>query len=445
MRLALQQLLPLLLAPLLLAAEPIQLSVQLDRSLYREHSQSAIYLKAAIQTGGPTLPKARPPINLALVVDRSGSMHGPKLAAAQDAIRAAYAQLSAADSFALLTYGSEVETLVPAQPVDQVPPLEPLIARLDPAGGTALHQALAAAAEQLRRARKPLAASRILLISDGQANKGPREPADFAALAAELAREGISIAAIGLGQDFHEETLVQLASASGGSLHLARDPAELIPAIKREIGQLNQLVARDAVLVIAFEAPSAIDQTLGRQGQISRNSARFLLGDLYAHQELVAIAQAKLAASLAYGYKRRVATATLEYTPLDAPLLRRSLDAHATASFTDISRSIARSIHPEVFASICSMEAADTIREALALYDQGQPDKALRELRRTARDIRRAADEIDAPAALEVLAELNRVIDDLHRSGIDAIDRKALAASLYQRTHRPTPIPPEPQ
>ena len=139
----------------------------------------------------------------------------------------------------------------------------------------------------------------------------------------------------------------------------------------------------------------------------------------------------------------RITSARLEYTPLSSPETRVHAAADAQAHFATETRTIFESIDPAVFHTICSLEIADVIREALATIDQGKPDRALKDLRKTAREIRIANAELDHPQVTELLAELNLTIDSLESNGIESIDRKALTATLYSRTHLGKPAAEE--
>ncbi len=421
----------------LLAETPVGLELGLDRAIYRRLSSNTAYLKATIKTGeSPDLKSEQHrPLNIAFAVDSSGSMEGEKLDAAKNAIREAILVLSSSDRVSLLAYGSEIETLIPSTAVDQLTLADPAIENLLAEGGSALFDAIEAAANELRSHATPDSTNLIALISDGKANKGPRESDDFIRLGTELGSSGISLTAIGLGDKYDEETLYQLASTSGGIFRSARNPAKLPSILKEEISKLNRAIAKDAVLEIVFVGTSRVEKSLGRAAEIERRSARFRFDHLYALQELSVALQAELPADRATGHRQRIARATLTYSPIDKdskePVV---IEADVRASFVDSGRSSYRSIDLDVLRTICVFQVADSIREAFSLFDDGNQKQALKDLRNLARQLRILESDFEDMRVGSQIAALNRAIADIESGKNSAIEQTALTNTLYPRT-----------
>ncbi len=428
------------------AEEAVRLEVQLDRTHYLQDHQTNLFLKATIRTGDHAVSDQRRPLNVALLIDRSGSMEGPKLEAAKRAARHALEQLSSRDIFAVVAYGSEIETPVPAALVDQLAVSAASgIEGIAAGGGSALYDGINQAAVQLRRAAPPGALSRLIVIADGKASKGQRAPEAFAQLAARLAADGIALSAIGLGDEYDEAILFELASASGGTFRDVAQPEDLPAVVAAEIRQLNRAFAKDAVLEITFGRDLTITDTLGRPGERSRQAARFRFDHLYPNQELAVVVAAQLQASGAVFQNARIATATLHYTLIgDDAITVSPLQAEARASFTSSASHSFDSINAEVFQTAANYQVANSVREAFVLLDEGKDKRALGELRRASRALRTVGGQIETLHVDGLIAELNRAIGHIVAAGVDPIERKALIHSLYQRTHRGANNEPNP-
>ena len=125
--------------------------------------------------------RPRPPLNLALVIDRSGSMAGSKLSYARKAARFLAGELTAADRLAIVTFDDEVNVLVPSQPVRDPLTFISAINTIQAGGCTALFDGWLAGATQVAQQLDPTALNRVLLLSDGQANEGLTDAAAIAA------------------------------------------------------------------------------------------------------------------------------------------------------------------------------------------------------------------------------------------------------------------------
>ncbi|MEM9158164.1 MAG: VWA domain-containing protein [Verrucomicrobiota bacterium] len=412
-----------------------RLELKLDRGYYVKDLQNTIYLEARIHTGGTSFGQRRSRLNVAMLVDRSGSMEGEKLGETKAMLRGALDQLSSNDAFSIVSYGSDTRVDSPAMVVDSLKAIDPLIESLVAEGGSSLGDGIAEAAMQLRKHREESSINRIFLVSDGKPTKGLRDLEGFADLAGELAAEGIAISAIGLGDAFDEEILYSLASASGGTFQSVPNPDDLSKVVFEELNQLNQAFAKDAVLEIVFDSGIVIDETLGRPAETSRRRAFFRFDHLYPHQELSVILQATQSAGGRFSFDTRIARASLSYTRLDSGEAIR-IEESVRARYTDSTEHSFESIDERVLKAACSFEVANTIRKAYRLYDEGKPRRALSELKKTARSFRFIEAEFEAIELDEQLEEINRSIEAIESRALEVIDRKALMSTLYQRTHR---------
>ena len=200
----------------------------------------------------------RPPLHLALVIDRSGSMAGPKLETTRECARFLVRRLDPTDQLALVTYDSEVDLLAPLGPVDR-DKLDAVIRTIHDGGSTNLSGGWLKGMEELRRAPDD-AIRRVLLLTDGQANAGIVDHTQLAQMAGGAAAQGISTTTIGFGDGFDEDLLTAMSDAGRGGAHYAATP-DAAPAIfSEEFEGLASVVAQNVSVEIR---PSGQVQMLG--------------------------------------------------------------------------------------------------------------------------------------------------------------------------------------
>src|ERR1051326_2853399 len=135
----------------------------------------------------------RTPLNLAVVLDRSGSMSGAKIEMARQAAMEVVDRLAPGDIFSLIVYSDRAEVVFPAQEVEDKEALKTRISRIKPGGSTALYAGVELGAEQLTRCHSSKRINRVILVSDGLANVGPSSPRDLRRLGGRLSAQGISV------------------------------------------------------------------------------------------------------------------------------------------------------------------------------------------------------------------------------------------------------------
>ena len=194
-----------------------------------------IHPASTAQTSGP-----RPPLNLALVIDRSGSMSGQPLHMARQAAQVAIRQLQAQDRVSVVTFDSTVDTLIPSQPVTNPDALCREIERITEGGMTALHAGWLDGATQVAQHLNVRALNRVLLLSDGQANKGITDARQIARQVAGLRERDVSTSTIGLGVDYDEDLLRGMADAGDGNYEHIEDAEQLPSYFKAELGGLSR-------------------------------------------------------------------------------------------------------------------------------------------------------------------------------------------------------------
>ena len=240
----------------------------------------------------PRIPaRQHAPADVALVIDTSGSMAGPKMENARTAALALVDKLHDGDILSISTFANEASVRLDPTILNPMTRrvFRGVIAGLQPSGGTNMFDGLTLAEQLALRGPATHPVRRVVVISDGMANIGPSSTEVLGALAARGSDRGAQVTAIGVGLDYDERTLDALAVRSSGRLYHVNEPGELPPIMDREIALLQQSAATGASIEIV---PAAGVELLGIEGvradRDAMGTVRVPLGTMFGgqHREL---------------------------------------------------------------------------------------------------------------------------------------------------------------
>ncbi len=232
----------------------------------------------------------RSPLELSLVIDRSGSMSGEPLEEAKRCAEMIVDHLGPKDRVALVHFGSDVAVAAPAQAVTNRQTLKKAIKDIACNGMTALHGGWLTGAEMIAERSNATAIARILLLSDGCANEGLTEPEAIAAQADELRKAGVSTSTYGVGRGFDERLMTIMAASGGGNAYYGKTAQDLLGSFREEFDLLSALCARDVRLKLRPAAGVMIEVL----NEYPREGAAWRLPDLAYEGEAWAIVRATI-------------------------------------------------------------------------------------------------------------------------------------------------------
>jgi len=265
-------------------------------------------------TGLPIVDKKRPPINIALVVDTSGSMDGPAITQARLACGILVDSLEDGDALSIVSFGSKPRVIVEATTVsaESKKSAKKAIEGIVAEGTTDMAGGLRAGLEQARAKLVQNGINRIVLVGDGV----PNDSNGVLQLADQAKAQRIPVTTLGLGNDFDETLMTQLAQRSGGTFHFVDDASRVAKVFKEEISKMERLVAKSTWLEITPGPGVVVTEAVGMPASPSGRAWRVSLGDITEGQNRDVMFRVKVTGKRD-GANLELMDATLHYTPAE--------------------------------------------------------------------------------------------------------------------------------
>lgn len=399
----------------------LTLCTQLDRTCISP-SGGELYLLVTLAAPEMKAPGGRPPLNLAAVVDRSGSMAGAELFFTKQALRFLVDQMAEADRLAIVTYDHEVRVPFASQPVVHKDAVKLMVDGITAGGTTNLSGGLATGMQQIRPHAGADRVSRVLLMTDGLANAGVTDPDVLVGWARAWREQGLGLSTMGVGPGFNEDLLVALAEAGGGNFHFIEDPDQIPKIFEEELQGLLQVAAQGLQLTIEAEPGVAVSGMLGYRPEGTPHRAVVTLPDLYAAEVKHVLVRLAVAAPPANGKLARV---VLHYLPAVAGGHPGTIEAEVSLAVTDDPARLSEPPNEAVMRQVRLSEASAAWDEAVDLADRG-------DLRGAAIRLFRAAEELEAQSAAgdsgarEQAAALRAQAEAITSAPYDATTRKRM-------------------
>jgi Ca-activated chloride channel family protein len=199
----------------------------------------------------------RPPLDLVVVVDKSGSMAGAgKITYARDGVKLLVDELGPEDRLTLIAFDDEVELLYgPARVTDRAA-IKERVDGIEADGATNLHDSLKLAFEKALQGLET-SSRRVIFLTDGIATAGETDPEAILAMARGYVRRYVQLTTIGLGRDVNLGLLRTLAEEGSGNFYFLEEPAAAREVFTRELRFFVAPIAYD--VEVAFDAGDAYD------------------------------------------------------------------------------------------------------------------------------------------------------------------------------------------
>ena len=233
------------------------------------------------------------PLNIAIVIDKSGSMAGRPLEEAKRSAAYIIDKMREQDRVAIVAYDDRVDVILPSQKVTDKIRIKAALEHIRSGGATDLHNGWLTGAEEVARNKSPNSLNRVLLLSDGHANRGEVSPINLQNQCGQLAEEGIITSTYGLGFSFNEELMISMARSGLGQSYYGETADDLLDPFQEEFDLLINTLAWN--IRLTAETPSFVKlELLNKSKAISGQSNAWHLPDLAEGGDVWALFKLKI-------------------------------------------------------------------------------------------------------------------------------------------------------
>jgi Ca-activated chloride channel family protein len=355
-----------------------------------------------------------------VVVDRSGSMSGPRLSHAIDATVRLVDRLDDDDRFGLVSFDHQARVVVPAGRLGDLgrDKVRGVVRALSPGGSTDLSSGYLRGLQEARRVATETGAT-LVLLSDGHANVGETDPERLAGVARQAHHVGVTTSTIGIGLGYDETILAAMADAGTGNHTFAEEADAAGAALAGEVEGLLSKTVQAASLRITPTGEVSGVHVFNQLPATAQNGELVLeLGDFYSGETRRILFSLRVPRLTELGLAE---VARLEIVFVALPQLdQRTVTLPVSVNVVPGDEAAGRVAKPEVEHERLYLEAQQAKREAKSSMRRGDFEGARASMRRTSQSIARHAAESELLAQEagwfeDSIAAMDRDPDYLHR------------------------------
>lgn len=216
---------------------------------FNQNSKEAL-LEIGIKVKSKMDRKKTDPLNICFVVDKSGSMMGEdRIEQLKKSLIQFVQQLDPSDRVSIVVFDGEATLAVPSEMIGDKKKIIDIIYAIQAGGGTSIYKGMVLGFDEVKKHISPNHVNRLVLLTDGY---GSTPPEEVITKAKSYIKQGIELSAVGVGVDYNQSLLSQLASAGGGMLHLAGTSANIQEAFQHELENILYPMAKKAILTVKY-------------------------------------------------------------------------------------------------------------------------------------------------------------------------------------------------
>jgi Ca-activated chloride channel family protein len=357
------------------------------RMVRSSNGETFIMLEA--RGGDGVAARGAAPVNLSLVIDRSGSMKGARIRNAISAASSAVERLGDGDVVSVVTFDTQTQVVVPPTTIDAGarPRIEAAIRGITLGGDTCISCGLEEGMSLLGRTSGKV--SRMLLLSDGDANHGVRDVPGFRGIAQRAQARGVSVTTIGVDVDYNEKIMAAIAQDSNGRHYFVENDSGLTRVFEEEAQSLTRTVATSAEASIELAPGVELVRVFDRSFRRAGNQVIVPLG-AFSGTEVKSVLLKVRVPSGREGVAP-VASVELGYHDLVTGADGRCSGKLALEVVSDAAQ--ATELDPVVNGRVQRAETAAVLKDANSLFEQGKIEEARRRLSAREDILRSAADK----------------------------------------------------
>lgn len=403
----------------------ISLKLSPDSILVKKTVETKRVIEIALKAPQAATNQARTPVNLALVIDRSGSMSGEKLEYVKQAALHVVDLLNESDHLAVVIYDDEVDVLLPSvlATASNRSEIKTSIRMVHSGGSTNLGGGWMRGCQLITDTMKPGETNRCLLLTDGLANVGIVDDEELSTHAREISRRGVSTSCFGVGEGFNEHLLEAMANLGGGKFYYIASPGEIQAIFAQELSELTSVVAHS--VTITTHLPQGVTATLPDGWKTEQIGCKLTIhaGDMYSGQETEFYLRLHIPAQSNQGRINLQLEVAAWGKDAPAPASEELTFVYEENAVVDTAP-----LNDAMLQRYSVVDVAETANDALKLERQGR--------RREARDLLHQKVQENRAFMPTFSADLYRDMSERMSSGMDEADRKASHQQEYRDKKR---------
>lgn len=416
----------------LASGEALTFSARLSHGKLRDASFEDLYVDVGIEAGDIE-PATRAPLNVALVIDRSGSMRGEPMAKARQAARTFVDALDERDRIALISFDNTSQVEVASTRVDAAGQrkLHEAIEQMRAGGTTNISGGLLDGFQEVDEYRDREMLNRVVLMTDGIPNVGITDSDGLAAKTAGVRQQGVTVSALGFGPQYDSDLMTAMAREGAGNFRHIGNAADLELAFSDEIEDLQSTVASGVELDIRPAPGVEIKNIYGFSREDVNGGERISLGELHTGERRSAVVGLRVDRS-EVGDVRDLVAVRARY--VDRLIGEPAGEEMALAAqIVDSQAEVRASIDTEVMARVDELRTEESIQEVIEMYSRGDQKAAQQRLQAERQRIRTVRDEYEIEEESEPAKRVNGRLDRIGDTVRDVLPSTAEAREEVQQ------------
>ncbi|MBL7066531.1 MAG: VWA domain-containing protein [Candidatus Marinimicrobia bacterium] len=394
----------------------LTMETALDKPVWLNGSGEPVYLQVDIYSKEISR-RERIPLNIALVIDRSGSMASErKLDYVKQAAEFVVRNLDREDILSLVTYESQVQVVVPAQVVQNKRNVLSIIKGINTGGSTNLSGGMLEGYSQIAKHLKTGQVNRGLLLSDGLANQGITRSEKLQAICQDKISKGMSISTFGVGADFDEDLMLSLAEHGNGNYYFIGSPDQIPTIFSREMTGLLAVAAQNVRIEIETAPRVKVEKVFGYLQDTRQNQTEVSLGDVFSNDHYTVTFKLSLPANI--GDSLQLAKVSLSYDDVtnNGDRIKTGAPVYIYGTTTPDERD--NYLNPNVSAQVTLLYSAQQIQSAIQKIEDGNIDDTRKELGKQLALVSSSAQKYKNPALKKQILTIHKytqILDDADR------------------------------
>ncbi len=402
-------------------ADSVVPKVELDCPLVPTGQKTTVYALIDFEVAAAAENQKRQDINLALVIDRSGSMADKgKIKYAKKAAKIVVDSLHASDRISVVEYDDVVSVLWPSSLVESPKTIKSMIDRLSPRNSTNLSGGMRKGVEEVAKNLDAGRLNRVILLSDGKANRGVTNPHAISHFARQAKAKGMHISTMGLGMDYNEDLMEAIAESGGGNYYFIEHPTQMSRIFKNELSILFSTVAKDVRLQFVANTAIVKSEFIGFASTRNGSTIELQPEDFYSNEKRTLVLRLEVQAG-PDGQSNLGKLALSYFDVLQNKKVSReqTLQVRATADLAQVKKSQ----NKKVVAESTLFEANHKHAQSVRLYEKGQKKNALDQIKQLARDLNQKNQDLNDIRIAKKIEALNMEKEEMSEADKTAWSR----------------------